>query len=243
MNILICKDAREVALTAAEVMQAVVTRNPHATLGLATGSTPLGLYHELIDAHKREGIDYSRVTTVNLDEYAGLSSDNEQSYAYFMRHNLFDGLGIAPAQTHIENGLAADPAAECARYDALLDSLPRDIQLLGIGSNGHIAFNEPGTAFDTTTHVVDLKESTIRDNARFFTSIDEVPRQAFTMGLKHIMQAREVLILATGEGKADAVWGMVEGRVTTDLPASILQLHPACTLVCDEAAASRLTRA
>ncbi len=243
MKIIICKNAEEVAARAAEIMQTVVVEKPDATLGLATGSTPLGLYHHLIDARHREGIDYSRVTTVNLDEYAGISPENEQSYAYFMRHNLFDGLGIAPSQTHIENGLAEDAEAECARYDALLDALPRDIQLLGIGSNGHIAFNEPGTAFDSTTHVVDLKESTIRDNARFFTSEEAVPRRAFTMGLKHIMQAREILLLATGEGKADAVWGMVRGRVTTDLPAGVLQLHPACTVILDEAAASRLMNA
>ncbi len=243
MKIVVCKDATEVAARAAEVMQAIVVNKPTAVLGLATGSTPLGLYHNLIDGHHDNGVDYSRVTTVNLDEYAGLSPENDQSYAYFMRHNLFDGVGIRPEQTNIENGLAADAAAECARYDALLDAMPRDIQLLGIGSNGHIAFNEPGTDFDSTTHVVDLKESTIRDNARFFASIDEVPRQAFTMGLKHIMQAKEILILATGAGKADAVWGMVEGRVTTEVPASILQLHPSCTLIVDEAAAGRLTRA
>ncbi len=243
MKIIICKDAAEVAARAAEIMQAVVTEKPNAVLGLATGSTPLGLYHNLIDAHQREGIDYSRVTTVNLDEYAGLSADNDQSYAYFMRHNLFDGLGITPAQTNIENGLAEDAALECARYDALLDTTPRDIQLLGIGSNGHIAFNEPGTPFGSSTHVVDLKESTIRDNARFFASIDDVPRRAFTMGLKHIMQAKRVLILATGAGKADAIFGMVEGEVTESLPASVLQLHPDCTLVLDEAAAVRLPRA
>ncbi len=242
MKIVICKDATEVAARAAEVMQVVVARKPDATLGLATGSTPLGLYHNLIDAHLRDGIDYSRVTTVNLDEYEGLSPDNEQSYAYFMRHNLFDALGITPDRTHIENGLAADPDAECARYDALLERLPRDIQLLGIGSNGHIAFNEPHTPFEATTHLVTLDESTVRDNARFFTSMEEVPRRAFTMGLKHIMQAKEILILATGEGKANAVYGMVEGPVTTALPASVLQLHPSCTVIVDEAAASRLTR-
>ncbi len=241
MNIIVCKNAAEVAVRAAEVMQTVVKENPTAVLGLATGSTPLGLYHNLIDG--RDGVDYSRVTTVNLDEYVGLSPEDEQSYAYFMRHNLFDGLGIRPEQTHIENGLAGDPVAECARYDALLDRLPRDIQLLGIGSNGHIAFNEPGTSFDSTTHVVALNESTIRDNARFFTGPDEVPRYAFTMGLKQIMDAKQVLILATGEGKADAVWGMVEGPVTESLPASILQRHPACTAIIDEAAATRLTRA
>ncbi len=240
MKIVVCKDAAEVACRAAEIVQEVVINHPRAVLGLATGSTPLGLYHNLIDAHHRDGIDYSQVTTVNLDEYAGLSPENDQSYAYFMRHNLFDGLGITPAQTNIENGLAENAEAECKRYDALLDGTPRDIQLLGIGSNGHIAFNEPGTAFDSTTHVVDLNESTIRDNARFFESIDEVPRQAFTMGLKHIMQAKQVLILATGVGKADAVWGMVHGPVTTALPASILQLHPACTVLVDTAAASRL---
>ncbi len=241
MNIIICKDAAEVAARAADIMQSVVIANPTAVLGLATGSTPLGLYRNLIENRSRDNVDYSRVTTVNLDEYKGLPADNDQSYAYFMRHNLFDGLGIRPSQTHIENGLAEDAAAECARYDALLDATPRDIQLLGIGSNGHIAFNEPGTDFGSTTHVVALKESTIRDNARFFASMDDVPREAFTMGLKHIMQAKQVLILATGEGKADAVCGMAKGPVTAALPASILQLHPACTVIVDEAAAGRLS--
>ncbi len=243
MEVKICKTPAEVASVAAEIMLTIVREKPNAVLGLATGSTPLGLYHNLIDAHHKDGADFSRVTTVNLDEYAALSPENDQSYAYFMRHNLFDGVGISPSQTNIENGLADDPAAECARYDALLDSTPRDIQLLGIGSNGHIAFNEPGTPFGSTTHVVALKESTIRDNARFFGSIDDVPRSAFTMGLKHIMQAKRVLILATGENKAEAVRGMVEGEVTTDLPASILQLHPNCILITDEAAASLLKKA
>ncbi len=240
MNIIVCKNATEVAAKAAEIMLAVIKENPNATLGLATGSTPLGLYHNLIDAYGNGEADFSHVTTVNLDEYKGLSADNDQSYAYFMRHNLFRGVGITEAQTNIENGMAPDAAAECARYDALLDSLPRDIQLLGIGSNGHIAFNEPGTPFGSTTHVVALKESTIRDNARFFASPDEVPREAFTMGMKHIMQAKRILILATGENKQDAVWGMVKGDVTEALPASVLQLHPDCTLVIDEAAAARL---
>ena len=220
-----------------EVMAEVVKTNPQAVLGLATGSTPLGLYRNMIEDHKKNGTSYKQIKTVNLDEYAGLDENSDQSYVYFMRVNLFDSLDIDRKNTNIENGVAKDRAAECARYNALLHELQQDIQVLGIGSNGHIAFNEPGTPFGSETHVVDLTESTIKDNSRLFKNIDEVPRQAFTMGLKNIMNAKKVLILANGENKAQAVYGLVKGEVTENVPASVLQLHPDCTLVCDEAAA------
>mgnify|MGYP002902044209 FL=1 len=240
MHILITKDYKELSLRAAEVMLAVVKEKPDAVLGLATGTTPLGLYQRLIRDHAENGTDYSRVRTVNLDEYKGLPKSHPQSYAYFMRKNLFDGLQIAPEQTDIENGMAEDEGAECARYDALLEQLPRDIQLLGLGSNGHIAFNEPNTSFGSRTHVVTLAESTVKDNARLFDDISEVPRAAFTMGISQIMRAKKILILASGKNKAEAVYKMVKGDVTEAVPASVLQLHPDCTLILDKEAAAKL---
>lgn len=240
MKVIVVKTYDEMSREAFSVMKEVVTANPRAVLGLATGSTPIGLYQNMIADHEKNGTSYRGISTVNLDEYAGLDVTSDQSYIYFMRHNLFDHIDVKPENTHIENGKAADRQAECDRYNALLEELPRDIRVLGIGSNGHIAFNEPGTPFGSVTHIVDLTESTIKDNSRMFASIDEVPRQAFTMGLKNIMNAKKILILANGANKAKAVYGLVRGEVTEKVPASILQLHPDCTLICDEAAASLL---
>lgn len=240
MKIIITKDYEELSAKAAEILLGAVKQNPQAVLGLATGTTPLGLYAKMIADHRENGTDYSQIRTVNLDEYKGLPKTHGQSYAYFMRKNLFEGLGITPGQTNIEDGTAEDDKAECARYDALLEALPRDIQLLGLGSNGHIAFNEPGTPFGGGTHVVALAESTVRDNARLFKDISEVPRKAFTMGIRQIMQAKKVLILASGANKAEAVYKMVKGDVTEKVPASVLQLHPDCTLIADEAAGGKL---
>ncbi len=240
MKIYIAKDYEEMSEIAFSVMKEVVKSNPSAILGLATGSTPLGLYRNMIDDHKKNGTSYKNIRTVNLDEYAGLDENSDQSYVYFMRHNLFDHIDIPRENTNIEDGKAVDREAECARYTALLAEMQQDIQVLGIGSNGHIAFNEPGTPFGSTTHIVDLAESTIKDNARMFASIDDVPRQAFTMGLKNIMNAKKILILANGANKAKAVYGLVKGEVTEQVPASVLQLHPDVVLVCDEAAASLL---
>lgn len=240
MKIIITKNYEELSERAAEIMLGIVKQNPKAVLGLATGTTPLGLYSRIIADHKENGTDYSKIRTVNLDEYKGLPKTHEQSYAYFMKKNLFDGLGITPEQTNIEDGTAKDEKAECLRYDALLEELPRDIQLLGLGSNGHIAFNEPGTSFGSGTHVVTLAESTVKDNARLFEDIAEVPRKAFTMGIKQIMQAKKVLILASRVNKADAVYKMVKGTVTEQVPSSVLQLHPDCILIADEAAARKL---
>ena len=237
MKIIITKNYEELSARAAEIMLGVVKQNPKAVLGLATGTTPLGLYAKMIADHRENGTDYSQIRTVNLDEYKDLPKTHEQSYAYFMKKNLFEGLGIAPEQTNIEDGTAKDEKSECARYDALLEELPRDIQLLGLGSNGHIAFNEPGTPFGSGTHVVTLAESTVKDNARLFGDISEVPRKAYTMGIKQIMQAKKILILASGANKAEAVYKMVKGEVTEEVPASILQLHPDCILIADETAA------
>ena len=240
MKVIIAKDYEEMSKKAFEVMREVVKRNPRAVLGLATGSTPIGLYKNMIEDHKQNGTSYREIRTVNLDEYAGLDYSSDQSYVYFMRSNLFDYIDIDLKNTNIENGKAADRQAECDRYNRLLEDMQQDIQVLGIGSNGHIAFNEPGTPFGSVTHIVDLAESTIKDNSRMFKSIDEVPRQAFTMGLKNIMNAKKILILANGANKAKAVYGLVKGEVTEAVPASVLQLHPDCTLVCDEAAAALL---
>ncbi len=240
MKVIVTENYDEMSKQAAKIMIDVVKSNPKAIIGLATGSTPLGLYAEMIKDHKENGTSYKDISTVNLDEYAGLDVTSDQSYVYFMRHNLFEGLDIDLKNTNIENGKAADREAECERYNKLLDKMRQDIQVLGIGSNGHIAFNEPGTPFESTTHIVDLTESTIKDNSRLFASIDDVPRQAFTMGLKNIMNAKRVLILANGKNKAKAVYGLVKGPKTTDVPASVLQDHPDCILICDKEAAALL---
>ena len=236
MKVIKVKNYEEMSEEALKVMLSVVSENPNAVLGLATGSTPLGLYAKMAQDHRENGTSYANCRAVNLDEYVGLDASSDQSYVYFMRENLFKNIDIKLENTHIENGTAADKEAECARYNALLNELRQDIQLLGIGSNGHIAFNEPGTAFDSVTHIVDLAESTIKDNSRLFKSIDEVPRQAFTMGLSNIMNAKKVLILANGEGKANAVRELVKGEVREEVPATVLQSHPDCILICDEAA-------
>ena len=240
MKIIVTKDQKELAVEAWQVMRSVLLQKEDAVLGLATGSTPIGLYDEMAADHEENGTSYRRVRAVNLDEYVGLSPQNDQSYRYFMKKHLFDRIDIDPANTFIEDGLAKDEEAECRRYDEVLRRLPRDIQLLGIGANGHVAFNEPGTPFDLTTHVVTLTQNTIQMNARFFAAESDVPRRAFTMGPKSIMDAKKILLLAVGENKAQAVAAAVHGPVTPDLPASILQLHPDCTLIADEAAASLL---
>ncbi len=237
MKIIITKDYEELSEKAFEIMKGVLATR-EAVLGLATGSTPLGLYRKMIEDHLQNGTSYRGMRAINLDEYVGLSPENEQSYRYFMRKNLFDSIDIDLANTYIENGLAPNAEEECLRYNALLARFPRDIQLLGIGANGHIAFNEPGTPFDSETHVVALTENTIEMNARFFKDKNEVPRRAFTMGIKNITDAKKVLILACGASKADAVYGLVKGKVTEDLPASILQQHKDCILIADREAAA-----
>ncbi len=239
MKVIKVKDYEQMSQKAFEVMKEVVTSKPDAVLGLATGTTPIGLYKKMIEDCKN-GTSYKKIKTVNLDEYKGLDVSSDQSYVYFMRDNLFNHIDIDLNNTNIENGKAENAEEECARYNAVLAKLQQDIQLLGLGSNGHIAFNEPGTPFGSVTHVVDLQESTIKDNARLFNDISEVPRQAFTMGLKNIMNAKKILILASGANKAKAVYGMIHGAVTESLPASVLQLHPDCTLIIDEEAGSLL---
>lgn len=236
MKIIKVKNYDQMSEEALKIVLDVVKNKPDAVLGLATGSTPLGLYAKMIEDHKNNGTSYAECRAVNLDEYVGLDVNSDQSYVYFMRENLFKNIDIKLENTHIENGKADDTEAECARYNALLGELVQDVQVLGIGSNGHIAFNEPGTPFDSVTHIVDLAESTIKDNSRLFNSIDEVPRQAFTMGLSNIMNAKKIVILANGEGKAYAIGELVNGEIREEVPATILRNHPDCILICDELA-------
>jgi len=241
MLVRIVSDADMMSRHAAALIADVVRRKPQAVLGLATGSTPIGTYRHLIRMAREENIDFSRVTTFNLDEYEGLPADHSQSYHRFMREQLFDALGLRPDQTHLLAGMAADPVAECLRFESLIrESGGIDLQLLGIGSDGHIAFCEPGCSLAGRTSVVLLHTQTIADNARFFDSAAEVPRRALSMGIGTILEARCCLILASGSKKAEPWAGMLEGPVTNRNPASALQLHPWVVAICDEAAASLL---
>lgn len=231
------KDYKDMSRKAANIISAQVIMKPNAVLGLATGSTPVGAYEQLVEWYNKGDIDFSQVTSVNLDEYKGLSGDNDQSYRYFMNKNLFDHVNIDKARTFVPDGTEPDSKVACAKYNAIIDSVGGiDLQLLGIGGNGHIGFNEPGEAFEKETHCVNLTESTIKANARFFASMDEVPKQAYTMGIKSIMSAKKILLIATGEAKADALYKSLYGPITPNVPASILQLHPDVTVVADEAA-------
>ena len=242
MQTIVVENYEEMNDRAFAIMMEVLCVKTNAVLGLATGTTPIGLYDRMIADHRENGTSYREVTTVNLDEYAGLEATNVQSYAYFMRKHLFDQLDIRKENLNIENGLAADADAECRRYDQVLDRFPRDIQLLGLGENGHIAFNEPNTSFQLRTHTVRLTDSTIMANSRLFDRIEDVPKYAFTMGPKDIMAAKKILILATGRKKAEAVRALVEGKVTESMPASILQTHDDCILIVDREAASLLKK-
>jgi glucosamine-6-phosphate deaminase len=221
-----------------EVIKEVIVNNPNAVLGLATGSSPIGMYQEMVKDHKENGTSYKNIKSVNLDEYVGLGEGDEQSYVTFMRENLFNHVDIDLNNTRLPNGKAVDLQKECDNYNAYLDSLKVDVQVLGIGSNGHIGFNEPNTPFGSVTHIVDLTENTIKDNSRLFNSIDEVPKQALSMGIKNIMQAKLLLLVASGKNKADAIYKTVKGDVCETVPASVLQLHNNVVIICDEDAAS-----
>ena len=237
MKIYCTEDYAAMSRKAAAVIAAQVIAKPDCILGLATGSTPVGLYQNLIAGCATGDLDFSRVTTVNLDEYAGLDGTHDQSYRYFMDHNLFDHINIDKARTNVPDGKAPDPEAECRRYEALLASVgPADIQLLGMGRNGHIGFNEPDDHFTAPTHVVELTASTIEANARFFASADQVPKKALTMGVGAIMRAKRVLVVVSGPDKAQAVRDAFAGPITPQVPASILQLHPDVVLAGDKAA-------
>lgn len=239
LNVMKVQTPDEMGKAAADEFEAVIKRKPACVLGLATGSTPLPLYRELIAREKAGRIDFSRVRSANLDEYKGLAPDHPQSYRRFMQENLFDHISIKPENTIVPDGLAADIPAMCEDYERRIEDWGGvDIQLLGIGHDGHIGFNEPCDHFPTGTHVVDLAERTIEANQRFFASRDEVPRKAVTMGIGTIMAARKVVLVASGAEKAPIVKEAFFGPVTPQVPASILQMHPDVTLVADEAALS-----
>lgn len=241
MKIYKAKDYKDMSRKAANIISAQVIMKPNCVLGLATGSTPIGTYDQMVEWYNKGDLDFSEVTTVNLDEYKGLPRTNDQSYYYFMHQHLFDRVNIDPERTNVPNGMEPDAEKECGRYEELIRSLGGvDLQLLGLGHNGHIGFNEPGEAFEKETHCVDLTESTIEANKRFFASADDVPKQAYTMGIKTIMQAKKILIVVNGENKADIVERAFFGPVTPEVPASILQLHNDVTLVGDEEALAKI---
>ena len=241
MRILVCKDYESMSQKAAQIILNQVTLKPNSVLGLATGSTPIGMYKNLVDMYKNGVVDFSDITTFNLDEYYKLPITNDQSYHYFMQENLFNHININPANIHIPNGMADNIEKECEDYEnSIKDAGGIDIQVLGIGRNAHIGFNEPTTSFEKGTHLVDLTPSTIEANARFFKSENEVPKKAVTMGTGSIFKARKIVMLAYGEDKADAIYNTVHGKITPKIPASILQLHGDVVLILDEAAASKL---
>lgn len=241
MKIYVTDDYQSMSRKAANIVSAQVILKPNSVLGLATGSTPLGMYKQLVNWYEKGDLDFEMVKTVNLDEYVGLDQTHKQSFHYFMQTNFFDLVNLSPVNVYIPDGLASDPEAECVWYNQVIHNIGGiDLQVLGMGHNGHIGFNEPGNAFELETHVVDLAERTIRANSRFFRSPDEVPRQAMTMGIKSIMMARKILIMVSGEDKAEIVKAAFTGPVTPLVPASILQLHPYVTLVGDKAALSLL---
>ena len=243
MRVIIEKDADSVAACAARFVADLVRRKPACVLGLATGGTPLGLYRELIRLHREEGLDFSHVTTFNLDEYVGLEGSHPQSYRYFMQENLFRHVNFDPARTHVPDGLSLDFESSCQQYEQMIcDAGGIDLQVLGIGRDGHLAFNEPGSSLGSRTRVKSLTGETVRDNARFFGSEEVVPRLAVTMGIATIIESRRCLLLATGAAKASAVRSAIEGPVTAQVTASALQLHRDVIVVLDEEAGSWLTR-
>lgn len=240
MKIIKAKDYDDMSRKAANIISAQVIMKPDCVLGLATGSTPIGMYKQLVEWYNKGDLDFGDVTTVNLDEYRGLPKENEQSYYYFMHSHLFDYVNINPERTFLPDGMSEDPDAECARYEEVIRATGGvDLQLLGMGHNGHIGFNEPGEAFEKGTHCVDLQPRTIEANKRFFASIDDVPKQAYSMGIRTIMQAKKILVIVSGEDKAEALRNSLFGPVTPRVPGSILQMHPNVTIVADEAALSK----
>ena len=241
MRIIKTTDYNDMSRKAANIISAQIISKPDCVLGLATGSTPIGTYKKLVERYEKGDLDFSAITTVNLDEYKGLPKENDQSYYYFMHENLFDHVNIRPEASHLPNGIVDDSDAECARYEELIRSLGgQDLQLLGLGHNGHIGFNEPSDNFEKVTHCVNLQERTIEANKRFFASADDVPKQAYTMGSGTIMQAKKILIIASGEDKADIVRDAFFGPITPKVPASVLQLQSDVILVADAAALSKI---
>ncbi len=240
MNIIVVNNYASMSEEVAKLIRAQIVAKPSSVLGLATGGTPVGAY-EILAEFGQKGVDFSNITTFNLDEYVGLSPEHPQSYHHYMEKNLFSKVNVSRDKTFIPNGIASDLQAECIAYDEKIKEAGGiDLQVLGIGTNGHIGFNEPGTPFEAITQIVSLTESTISDNSRYFERAQDVPTQAISMGIKSIMQAKSIVFMANGGSKADAVAAALKGPVTTNMPASVLQLHPFVTVVLDQAAASKL---
>jgi glucosamine-6-phosphate deaminase len=244
MKIILTNSYNELSRKAADIIEELVSSNGNAVLGLATGSTPVGTYRELIKRYLEHSLDFSGVTTFNLDEYIGLRASNHDSYNYFMNYNLFDHININKDNTHVPDGMTNDPRTYGRLYDRMIENVGGiDLQILGIGSNGHVAFNEPAEELNLGTDLVKLSKKTIEDNSRFFESKENVPTEAISMGIGSIMKARRILLLASGEGKAEAIGQVLNsGKVTTWLPASLLLLHPDVTLICDQEAFSLVDR-
>ena len=241
MKIYKAKDYDELSRKAANIISAQVLLKPDCVLGLATGSTPIGTYKQLIEWYEKGDLDFSAAKSVNLDEYRGLTKDNDQSYYYFMYNNLFKHININMENTNVPDGTEPDSEKECSRYENVIEAYGGvDLQLLGLGHNGHIGFNEPDKDFPRTTHCVDLTQSTIEANKRFFASVDDVPKQAYTMGIGTIMKARKILLVVSGADKAQILHDVLCGPVTPEVPASILQLHSDVIVVADEAAMAKL---
>ena len=241
MRVYCAADYYHVSRVAANIISAQVIMKPDCVLGLATGSTPIGTYEQLIRWYEKGDLDFSQVHSINLDEYRGLSPENDQSYRYFMNKHLFDSINIDKKNTYVPDGMESDREKACRDYDEIIRAHGGiDMQILGLGHNGHIGFNEPGSAFGKETHCVQLTESTISANARFFASIDEVPREAYTMGIKSIMQAKKIVVIVSGESKKESVKRAFTGPITPEVPASVLQLHNDVILVGDEAALSEM---
>lgn len=241
MDLFIAKNPEEASIKAAEIIRDVILAKEDAVLGLATGSTPIATYQKLVEMNKNGEISFKKIKTVNLDEYIGLKPDHDQSYRYFMDDNLFNHIDIDKNNTHVPSGISDDFEKGTKEYEDLIDSLGRqDVQVLGIGNNGHIAFNEPNDYLELYTHTEELTESTIEANKRFFESADDVPRRAVSMGIGSIFKAKKIIILAFGKAKADAVKALADTRITTQVPATLLKLHPDVTLIVDEEAASKI---
>jgi len=240
MKIHVLNSKELVNKTVSEHLIKFVREHKTGVLGLATGSTPIGIYEALVKDHKENNTDYSQIRTINLDEYVNLDQNHPESYYSFMHRNLFDHINVKPEHIHLPNGNEKDLEMACKSYNDVLKNNQPDIQILGIGANGHIGFNEPGTSFDSSVHIIELQEQTRLDNARFFDSMDDVPKKAITMGIKNIMDAKRIILIAFGENKSEAVYQMVKGKVTENLPASILQKHNNVEIYLDESAASKL---
>ena len=235
MKFITVENYEQLSRQAANIIAAQIITKPNSVLGLATGSSPIGIYDQLVEKYQNGDLDFSEIISINLDEYVGLDETHEQSYRYFMQHYLFDKVNICRENTFVPNGLAADLDKECAEYDARVTNYGGiDLQVLGIGFDGHIGFNEPDDIFVKGTHVIDLHESTIKANARFFASEAEVPRQAVTMGMGGIMQAKKILLIANGQGKKEILQKALFGPITSKIPASLLQLHPNVTVIFSE---------